>query len=192
MPSRLVRHDAPNTIHFLTISCFKRLPFFRHDPVKLSLIEAMVATREKYPIRWIGYVIMPEHIHVVVVPQAMRSDALTPISDVLNYFKGRCGHDAKEALRDVWRHRRSLRDKRLDASATGDGDKPIWKPRGYDFTVVNDKKLLEKLRYIHNNPVRRGLVDSPEKWRWSSYRFYEFDDRSLIAMDWDGRIPFEF
>ena len=46
-----------------------------------------------------------------------------------------------------------------------------------------EKKRLEKLDYMHNNPVKRGLVRSPEEWPWSSYRFYYLNDSSLLSMD---------
>ena len=48
----------------------------------------------------------------------------------------------------------------------------FWQARFYDFNVWTEKKRIEKLRYIHRNPVTRGLVSSPEQWRWSSFRWY--------------------
>ena len=50
----------------------------------------------------------------------------------------------------------------------------IWQPRFYDFNVWTERKRIEKLRYMHRNPVKRGLVESPELWRWSSFRNYAF------------------
>jgi putative transposase len=47
-----------------------------------------------------------------------------------------------------------------------------WQARFYDFNVWTEKKRIEKLRYIHRNPVARGLVASPEQWQWSSFRWY--------------------
>ena len=192
MPSRLQRHDEPNQIHFITFSCFRRLQFFRHDSVKLAFIEAMKSTRETFKIRWIGYVIMPEHVHLLTAPQAKGSNEITPISPILNMLKGASGHDGKEALRDIWRSKRSLGTRPLDAWATGQGARPFWKPRGYDFNVVRDDTLLEKLDYIHKNPIRRCLVDRAEQWRWSSFPYYQSGDDSLIDMNWNGDIPFEF
>jgi putative transposase len=189
MPGRLRRHDEFGHIHFLTVSCFRRLQFFRHDSVKLSFIRAMDDVRAKHGVRWLGYVVMPEHVHVLVLPQSLGGDQVTPISVVLHDLKQRAGHGGKEALRAVWRERRSLGTSALDGWATGPGPKPFWKPRGYDFNVVAEEKILEKLDYMHCNPVTRSLVDRPEQWRWSSYRFYELDDDSLIAMDWDGALP---
>jgi putative transposase len=49
---------------------------------------------------------------------------------------------------------------------------PFWQTRFYDFNLRTEKKRVEKLRYMHRNPVERGLVAEPEDWRWSSYRSY--------------------
>jgi hypothetical protein len=46
---------------------------------------------------------------------------------------------------------------------------PVWQKRYYDFNVFSDHKRIEKLRYMHRNPVKRGLVEKPEDWKWSSY-----------------------
>ena len=189
MPSRLRRHDEFGLIHFLTISCFRRLRFFQHDNVKLTFVRAMEAVRAKHRIRWMGCVVMPEHIHALVLPQAVGADKVTPISVVLHDLKQASAHAGKEALRAVWRAHRSLGTRALDAWATGPDPKPFWKPRGYDVNVVHEEKIIEKLGYMHRNPVTRGLVERPEQWQWSSYRFYELGDDSLIAMDWDGAFP---
>ncbi len=47
----------------------------------------------------------------------------------------------------------------------------MWQARFYDFNACTERKRVEKLRYMHNNPVKRGLVLEPEQWRWSSFRF---------------------
>jgi putative transposase len=51
-------------------------------------------------------------------------------------------------------------------------ERPFWQKRYYDFNVYSRKKRIEKLNYMHWNPVVRGLVEKPEEWTWSSYRFY--------------------
>jgi putative transposase len=48
----------------------------------------------------------------------------------------------------------------------------FWMARFYDFNVWTEKKRIEKLRYIHRNPVARGLVTAPEQWPWTSFRWY--------------------
>jgi REP element-mobilizing transposase RayT len=60
---------------------------------------------------------------------------------------------------------------------------PFWQARFYDFNVWTTKKRVEKLRYMHRNPVKRGLVDAPEQWRWSSYRFYLLDEAGPVRVN---------
>ena len=62
----------------------------------------------------------------------------------------------------------------------------IWQARFYDFNVWSARKRVEKLRYMHRNPVKRGLVESPELWRWSSYRAYAFCERGPVRVnEWE-------
>ena len=62
----------------------------------------------------------------------------------------------------------------------------VWNRRGYDMNIWSEKKIQEKLNYMHNNPVRRGLVAQPGDWPWSSWRYYYLNDSSVLAMD---RLP---
>ena len=55
--------------------------------------------------------------------------------------------------------------------------------RFYDFNVWTEKKRVEKLRYLHRNPVERGLVAGPEDWRWSSYRFYLLGESGAVRVN---------
>ena len=59
----------------------------------------------------------------------------------------------------------------------------FWQTRFYDFNVRTEKKRKEKLRYMHQNPVRRGMVSNPEEWRWSSYRFYLLDEPGRVEVN---------
>jgi REP-associated tyrosine transposase len=59
----------------------------------------------------------------------------------------------------------------------------FWQARFYDFNVWTEKKRNEKLRYMHRNPVKRGLVKSPEEWRWSSYCHYAFGERGVVLLN---------
>ncbi len=64
---------------------------------------------------------------------------------------------------------------------------PFWQaryqPRYYDFNVWSEHKFVEKLRYIHRNPVMRGLVDCPEDWDWSSFRHYAKDEAGRVEIE---------
>lgn len=59
----------------------------------------------------------------------------------------------------------------------------VWQKRFYDFNVCTEKKRVEKLRYMHRNPVKRGLVASPEEWDWSSFRAYLKGEKGLVEVN---------
>jgi len=114
---------------------------------------------------------------------------VTPISRVLQTLKQYVGRHGKQALRHIWSRSRTLGSRPMDIWARATGPKPFWKTRAHDFNVTTEQSLHVKLDYMHKNPITRGLVDRAEQWQWSSYCFYELDDDSVIAMDWDGSWP---
>jgi putative transposase len=65
----------------------------------------------------------------------------------------------------------------------------FWQARYYDFNVWSEKKFVEKLRYIHRNPVKRGLVACPEDWRWSSFRHDAMGEAGVVEIEsqWTAR-----
>ena len=65
----------------------------------------------------------------------------------------------------------------------------FWQKRYYDFNIRNTRQFVEKLRYIHRNPVKRGLCKNPEDWEWSSFRHYAtgYEGRVEIESEWTAR-----
>jgi putative transposase len=190
MPARLHRYDVPGHVHFLTISCHQRLPFFRFEELKQVVVDGLCQLRERFGICLIGYVVMPEHLHLMLYPHTKSCETPIPVSRLLHNFKQSVGFHGKQALRQCWRRHRSLGGGPLDDWALSRGQtRSIWTTRAYDFNVTSQPTLISKLDYMHNNPITRGLVDRAEDWRWSSYRYYALDDPMPIAMDWDGRWP---
>ena len=62
------------------------------------------------------------------------------------------------------------------------GNGPLWTPRYYDFNVISDFKRIEKLRYMHRNPVQRGLVAHPDDWPWSSFHQYATHEAGIVRL----------
>ncbi len=190
MPSRLYRRNEPGSIHFWTVSCFQRLSFFHDDGMKQIVVDGLRVLQQRFAICLICYVVMPEHVHVILLSHRRGEDEPTSISTLLAAFKKHVGFHGKERLRQVWRERGELWSRPLNNWAHGAHEaQPIWIPRGYDSNIDRWETLRKAMDYCHHNPLTRGFVRRAEDWAWSSYRFYELDDRSILAMDWDGRWP---
>ena len=87
---------------------------------------------------------------------------------------------------------RSLRNRRRKSATqmplwNENEPRSFWQRRFYDFNVWSKKKRIEKLNYMHMNPVKRRLVTHPKLWMWSSYRFYQYGERGLCSRDAEPR-----
>jgi putative transposase len=134
--------------------------------------------RERYQFWLVGYVVMPEHIHLLISePQVS-----TP-STVMQVLKQRVAR----ALRWEPRQRTNQDQMQLWSEAPTDAPRSFWQRRIYDFDVWSAKKRIEKLNYMHRNPVKHGLVAEPGLWAWSSYRFYQNGEKSACTPDREPR-----
>jgi putative transposase len=59
----------------------------------------------------------------------------------------------------------------------------VWQKRFYDFNVWSERKQIEKLRYIHRNPVMRGLVSEPDQWAWSSFHSNAYGEPGRVRVN---------
>ncbi|HET9086235.1 MAG TPA: transposase [Acidobacteriaceae bacterium] len=155
MPTGLKRYQEAEDFHFITFSCYRREPFLGSPESRSTFETIFEETREKYAFLVLGYVVMPEHVHLLV--DEPRSD---PLSLALQVLK----------------QRTSRRINRAEA-------RQFWQSRYYDFNVWSGKKSMEKLRYMHRNPVARGLVSRPEDWAWSSFRHYATGERGTVEIE---------
>lgn len=159
---RLVRREWMFGSRYLTCSCYRRQPFFDTDWVKQEFVNAMVRAHRRHGFGMLAWVIMPEHIHMLLIPRLPES----PVSAVLEMLKGT--HSRRVLGR--WRKERSPR--MLDTRSSGRVEQ-FWQPGGgYDRNPDEWDNLTSIIRYIHRNPVRRGLVERPEDWPWSSVHWY--------------------
>jgi putative transposase len=133
------------------------------------LAEAIDGARRRLAFELWAYVFMPEHVHLVIYPK--REDY--SISRILLAIK-------QPVSRKAIHYLKSHEPQGLELMATGQQSRPyhFWqKGGGYDRNITRVETLIETMRYIHHNPVRRGLVATAEQWRFSS------------AGQWEGRGP---
>jgi putative transposase len=166
MAEGLHRYYGGRDLHFLTFSCYQRQPLFS-GPARCDLfLQILDRVRRRYRLVVLGYVVMPEHVHLLVSePQrATLSIAIQALKlGVVRSLDGTSANPMSRKNSETW------------GTPCVSGPKKsnrFWQARFYDFNVWTEKKRIEKLRYIHRNPVARGLVATPEQWRWSSFRWY--------------------
>ncbi len=160
MPWGLKRFQETGQSHFVTFSCYQRRPRFTANRAKRIFELALERVRRSFGLRVYGYVVMPEHVHLLVSEpdRGLLADALESLKQgVSRRMAGEAEH--------------------------------FWQKRYYDFNVRNYRQFVEKLRYIHRNPVKRDLCERPEDWEWSSFRQYATgcDGRVEIECEWTGR-----
>ena len=168
MPKGLIRIYGHGDWHFITCSCYRRLPFLGSARRRDFFLKILEETRRKYQFVVAGYVVMPEHVHLLIGEPKVKNPSV-----VMQVLKQRVSRRARNKLR------RSKQQ--LSLLATG-LPRAFWQPRSHDFNVWTKRKYIEKLNYIHNNPVKRGLVASPELWRWSSVRFYWYGEEGPVKV----------
>ena len=170
MPKELKRYYGAGDLHFITFSCYRRRPVLGSARRRDLVLAQLERTRLRYQFAVVAYVVVPEHVHLLV-SEPLRAN----LSAAIKAFK-----------QGVSRRVRSSHRRKDPRQAEMFADSPLprafWQRRLYDFNVWTEKKRREKLRYIHRNPVTRGLVKRPEDWKWSSYRFYAFGEKGPVAI----------
>jgi putative transposase len=171
MPSGLHRTYGAHHLHFITCSWYRRLAKLGTARARDRILSILEQTRERYRFVVVGYVVMPEHIHLLIIEPEVGNPSI-----VMQVLKQRTAR----ALLPKIKREKAGQGRLFDRGATR---APFWQARFYDFNVWTTKKRVEKLRYMHRNPIKRGLVESPELWRWSSYRFYLVDEAGPVRLN---------
>ncbi|ADW68597.1 REP-associated tyrosine transposase [Granulicella tundricola] len=151
MTRGLVRYQENRDFHFVTFSCYERKPLLRENDAYALFERSLETMRLRYEFVVAGYVVMPEHVHLLM-------------------------NEPKEVKLAT-----ALQALKLSVSVQM-GRVRFWHKRYYDFNVYTSDKRVEKLRYIHRNPVVRGLVTEPGDWEWSSWRHYLTGERGTVEI----------
>lgn len=160
MPWGLKRYHHTGQSHFVTFCCYHRRPQFTTDDSRRLFENALERVRRSFRLRVYGYVVMPEHIHLLV------------------------SEPERNTLADALKSLKQGVARRL----IGDAEH-FWQKRYYDFNVRNHEQFVEKLHYIHSNPVKRGLCELAEDWPWSSFLHHATgcEGRVEIESEWTAR-----
>jgi putative transposase len=161
MPYDLKRFQKAEALHFITFSCFHRLPLLDASDPKNTVEAVLELTRARHQARIYAYVLIPEHVHLLINE---------PPSILVAQF-------VKVVKQITSRKLRGPREK-------------FWEQRYFDSNVYGEEDRSEVIRYIHRNPVKRGLVASPGDYQWSSFNHYATGVRGAVEIEseWTARL----
>jgi len=187
MEDGTIRHcrkdlNYPGHAHGLTFTCYHGYKLLSKDRTRQWLVDALDRARSIHELLLLAYVIMPEHAHVVLLPEReaynmgeIRQSIKQPVARRATRFLRRCNPQWIEKL-----------------TARQPGGKVrchFWQDGGgYDRNIVSPDALWSTIQYIHANPVRRGLVCHPSEWEWSSARWWDGQGDVRLTMDVDRSI----
>ncbi|NOQ43959.1 MAG: hypothetical protein GQ560_05805 [Dehalococcoidia bacterium] len=174
----LPKFDDNSYAHFITTNTYKHYPFFRDQKLSQILLEELGFYSGKLGFVLVGYVIMPDHVHLLLWWDSEENPKLG-ISNIMSRIKTMTSKRAKRYL--FYGGGTEYVGKLADVGQPTQGSFKLWQPGFYDFNIFSDEKLLEKLDYIHSNPVRAGFVLSPRDYKWSSYKEYFLERREEIV-----------
>ena len=173
MRNPLKRYYGRGDLHFITFSCYRRRPFLGTRRARDLFVKTLDVVRARQGFRLLGYVVMPEHAHLLLSEPRKGNP-----SKVLQVLKQKVSAVLRKGGK-----KSSPGQLALGFAEVQPDEKHFWQRRFYDFNVWSEKKVKEKLEYMHANPVKRKLVLHPKDWPWSSFSFYANGEVGLIQID---------
>lgn len=171
MSDRRRQFDDQLYAHFVTFSVLRRRRLLDHDLPKRILLGVLNDELVRFDAKCIGFVVMPNHVHAIIWLPAPRQ-----LSRFMHAWKRKSSFHIRN-----WQRRKAPNY----FAGIGEGER-FWQPKYFPFEIYSRKKIEEKLAYMHENPVRAGLVKRSVDWPWSSARWY-LEGRSVgVPISWVG------
>ena len=167
--SSLLWRGIPALHHYKLL---QRRPLLGTSQSRDLFLEVMEQIRQHHRFVVVGYVVMPEHVHLLW-SEPERGNPSLALAALKQSFARRLLQGLRGGV--------SPQGNALWSTPLAEGH--VWQRRFYDLVVFTDKKRIEKLRYMHRNPVARGLVLEPQHWLWSSFRHYAYDERGPVLVN---------
>ncbi|MEO5886724.1 MAG: transposase [Anaerolineales bacterium] len=171
------RYRIEGSIYYITSVIYNRLKIFTQPSFVIPIIDSLNYYRYQYSCKLIGYVIMLDHIHLLIWPREPKA-----VTDFMRDFKrftsGRITRQAKVEGKTEW-----VKKFEEAGTETERAEYKVWQDSFWEQSIYTEKFLRQKLDYIHLNPVKAGIVEAAADYPYSSYRNYYLDDNQLIEID---------
>ena len=171
------RYRIAGDVYYITTVVQERLKVFTRPSLIIPLLDSLNFYRYRYDFKLLGYVVVPDHLHMLIWPQAepRLSDMMR---DYKSFTSGRISRQVELEGQDNWLHEFEV------TGQTGSrSERKVWQDSFWEQTLYSDTFVRQKLDYLHRNPVRSGLVGQPADYPYSSHRNYVTGDSSLIEID---------
>lgn len=173
-----LRHfDNDGEGRFQTFNVHNQLPLLTDNGIRQIIINEIDNARNKFGFRLIAYVLMPEHVHIVLIPKA---------NSKVGFIIGEIKRFSSKRIHEYLIKQKSKLLEKLIVKRNDIAQFVFWQRRCYDHNIRSEKAMWEKVNYCHNNPVKRGMVKSPADWKWSSYNYYYHDSDFPLKIDLEG------
>ena len=168
---KLRHYDHLGIARFVTFTCYQRQGLLTSPVPRRAVVDELIRLRSDDDMKILGYVVMPEHVHLVLLPP---DDV--KLAPLIGALKARSAHTILEWMRsDPERSRWIMARDGVNAA--------VWQKRCYDHNCRTTEVVVEKVKYCHDNPVKRGLVAQPEDWPLSSCRWYQGQRKDVPEID---------
>lgn len=154
---------------------YRRQSYLSIPTSRDAFLEVLERTRQRYQFLVFGFVVMPNHIHLLISEPQQGT-----IATVIQSLTIASAKRIKSSV-DFRQHTHNCQNQAIVGH--GPQDSPFWQRRYYDRSVRDHEEFIQALKYIHRNPVKRGLVARPEDWPWSTYRHYALDEKGIVSVE---------
>jgi len=181
----LPKLNIENQVHFVTVNTIEKLNLFTDTKCREVFIQVLDELRNELKYKLLGYVIMLNHIHLLIQlrvgsdsfeKKRVGSDSFEPNKPEANSFEP-TRSDISYVVKRIKEASARKRNTYLKRSGK------FWQKGFYDFNIYSEEKFVQKLNYIHNNPVQAGLINNPKDWLYPSFQNYYSDNESVIKID---------
>ncbi len=171
-------------VHFVTATVHNWQPVLLSPEIRSIFVEELGRTARRWDVNIIGYVIMPEHFHLLL--QSRQAE------NIMKFIRGMRRSISGKVRKIIEFENNNFEvfciENGIDLSAfysktAGKSIFRLWKERPRVYPISKEDDVIKKLDYIHNNPVRRGLVSSPDEWGYSSFQYYADEDTISSPID---------
>jgi REP element-mobilizing transposase RayT len=175
----LPRFHISGHVYYVTTVTYNRLPIFTRPSFVTPLFDSLNFYRYQQEFKLLGYVIMPDHMHLIIWPFGA-STVSQIMRDLKKFTARRIIRQAAVEQIEAWTWAFAQA-----GSETGRSANKVWQDSYWDSNIYSERFLRRKLDYLHLNPSRAGLVTDPGEYPYSSYRNYECGEEWLIEIDQD-------